>query len=212
MIWYIWYVKKMKNYKPIFFHPQTITVMKKQLLLIACAASLILSCSKTKNETLAANPLAANSSVRSAARAANPFTGSITYQFSTEFDLPCDCGSFYPGGNFFGTGNFSHLGLSTSKIKPCLSPVIVDGVQTGNHVGVECASFVAANGDEVYLHTHPYDLMFVGPATAAGACNVDIVGGTGRFATATGSFTGLVTVYFATGTATMTDVNGAINY
>jgi hypothetical protein len=186
--------------------------MKKQLLLIACAASLIASCSKPKNEKFPVNEAATTTAANAAARSASPFTGSITYHFSTAFDLPCDCGAFYPGGNFEGTGNFSHLGASSSRIKPCLAPIIVEGAQVGNHVGVECASFVAANGDELYLHTHPYDLMFVGPATAMGVCTADMVGGTGRFASATGSFTGTVTVYFATGTATLAGVTGTIAY
>lgn len=180
--------------------------MKKTLLFLMSGALLVTACTKGTNENTSKNAV-----VKTAARQASPFTGSITYHFAPDIDLPCDCGSYYPAGNFYGTGNLNHLGMSSSKIKPCLSPIITDAGHVGDHVGVECASFVAANGDELYLYTHPYDLMYSGPF-AVGTCTADFVGGTGRFASATGSFTGTVTVHAATGTATLTEVNGTINY
>jgi hypothetical protein len=182
--------------------------MKKQVLFLFVGAMIFSSCSKRNDQLTTDN---VSMPKVAAAKASVPFTGSVTYHYTPDYDLPCDCGTYYPAGNFYGTGNFTHLGLSSSRIKPCLSPLFSGGTHIGDHVGVECASFTAANGDEVYLYTHPYDLMTSG-AYGIGTCTVDFVGGTGRFAHATGSFTGTVTVHAASGTATLTDVNGTINY
>ncbi|MES2702051.1 MAG: hypothetical protein V4649_05400 [Bacteroidota bacterium] len=184
--------------------------MKKSLLTLMSAAVLFASCSKNDNKENG-TVCGVRPTQTAAAKSAQPFTGQITYHFTMDYDLPCDCGSYYPAGNFYGTGNLTHLGASSSRIKPCLSPIFSGTTQIGDHVGVECASFVAANGDELYMYTHPYDLMYSG-SVATGTCNVDFAGGTGRFAGATGSFTGTVTVHPATGMATLTDINGTINY
>lgn len=180
--------------------------MKKMLLFLLSGALMVTACNKGTKEDISNSAV-----VKTVGKQARPFTGSITYHFATDFDLPCDCGAYYPAGSFYGTGNLSHLGMSSSKIKPCLSPLFSGTEHIGDHVGVECASFVAANGDELYLYTHPYDLMTSGPY-GIGTCTADFVGGTGRFASATGSFTGTVTVHAATGTATLTNINGTINY
>ena len=191
--------------------------MKKQLLFISFAVLIVSSCSKTNN----ALPITSGSSTarttnnsstsHTANRSSSPFGGSIDYHFVADYDLPCDCGAYYVVGNFYGSGTLTHLGLSTSRIKPCVSPIFSSGVHVGDHVGVECAFFTAANGDELDCYTHPYDLMY-GPVAAVGTVYVDFVGGTGRFANATGSFTATVTVPYGTGTATLDNVNGTINY
>jgi hypothetical protein len=204
-------------------------IMKKSLLLMTGMIIFMTSCTKTNKDTLTDNTASPTSTHTIAGKHSRPFKGSINYAFATNFDLPCDCGSYSVAGNFYGTGNFTELGLTTSKIKPCVSPIyatrptapvtnghtaespFLGGTPIGNHVGVECASFVAANGDELYLSIRPYDLMF-GPAAAVGTCYVDIVGGTGRFTTATGTFSGTVTVPYTTGTASMTGVDGVIEY
>ena len=84
-------------------------------------------------------------------------------------------------------------------------------MHTGDHVAVECCIFVAANGDELHCYVHPYDLIY-GPLAESGTAFVDFVGGTGRFANATGSCSGVVTVPYGSGTATFTNVTGTINY
>src|SRR5690606_10600790 len=105
--------------------------------------------------------------------------------------------------------NLTHLGKTYSMVKPCLAPIMQDGNYIGDHVGVECAYFQAANGDFLYCYTYPYD-MYISPVGSVGIANVDFVGGTGRFANATGSFSGTVTVG-PTG-ATFSNINGTIIY
>jgi hypothetical protein len=140
-----------------------------------------------------------------------PFKGSILYHANTSFDLPCNCQGMYPAGTFSGSGTLTHLGLTTSNIKPCVYPMFSpEGSYIGNHVGIECASFVAANGDELYLNIHPYDILFTA-AGAVGYATVDIIGGTGKFSSATGNFTGTVSILSATDAA-FTNINGTISY
>lgn len=180
--------------------------MKSRLLLVALTTLIIASCSKESN-TVA--PTVEQESVAKKGPKTRPFKGSLSYTFAPSQDLPCDCGSFFPVGTFEGTGNLSHFGKSYSQIKPCVTPIIENGQQIGEHVGVECAFFEAANGDRVEMYTYPYDLYY-SPVGAVGYATVDFVGGTGRFANASGSFTGKVTVG-PTG-ATFTDLNGTIIY
>jgi len=178
-----------------------------------CVATFISSCTKDESTVLKPTSSPGTATSQSTSRkAGKPFTGEINYSFNAGFNMPCDCGPYYPVGTFSGSGNLSHLGLSTSDIKPCVSPVFnSDGTQTGDHVGIECAYFVAANGDRLYCYTHPYDLVYT-PTAAIGHVTVDFVGGTGRFTSATGSFTGVVTVPYGTGTASLTNIDGIINY
>lgn len=180
--------------------------MKNKLFLVALVTLIAASCSKN-SETLV--PTINQESLEKKGPKARPFKGSLAYSFAPNEDLPCDCGDYYPVGTFQGTGNLSHMGNSYSQIKPCVSPLIEDGNQIGEFVGVECAYFVAANGDSVYLYTHPYNLYYT-PVGAVGTATVDFVGGTGRFTNATGTFTGKVTVG-ATG-ATFTGLSGTISY
>lgn len=208
--------------------------MKKGLLLVMGMMVITASCRKSSNDSLISNQTGVNKNTP-AERHSRPFKGRIDYAFTTDFDLPCDCGSYTAAGNYYGTGNFTELGLTTSKIKPCTSPLYgsapsarasagsttqptgplpaspFTGTVIGNKVGVECASFVAANGDILYLSIRPYNLIF-GATACVGTCWADIVGGTGRFVSATGSFSGTVTVPFVGGTASFTDVNGTIEY
>ena len=182
--------------------------MKNKLLLMALATLLIASCSKESNTTI---PVISENQASMAKKGpqARPFTGSMTYNFAADENLPCDCGDFFPIGTYSGTGNLSHLGKTTSLIKPCVGPLLENGNLVGNHVGVECAYFLAANGDSLYCYTYPYDLYFT-PVGAVGIATVDFTGGTGRFKNATGSFTGTVTV--GQTTATFTNLKGTIIY
>ncbi len=181
-------------------------IMNKHFLLIVSAAVLISSCSKNDNHTTV-TPV--NSEVKTAAKCGKTISGSISYAFTTAFDLPCSCGSYTSTGNYAGSGTLTHLGLTTSDIKPCVSP-LPGGV--GYHVGVECGTLVSASGDQVYTNILPYDILLVAPNIAVGTLTVEITGGTGRFEGASGSFTGVANVYFATGTALLNDINGTINY
>lgn len=177
----------------------------KKLLFVALGALLIASCSKDGSDIANVEP-DAGSLAKTQGR---PFTGSMSYNANMNADLPCNCGDFAPVGTFDGTGNLSHLGKTTSMIKPCVAPLIQDGNYVGFYVGVECAYFVAANGDSLYMYTHPYNLYFT-PVGGVGVATVDFVGGTGRFKNATGQFTGTVTV--GQTSATFTNLKGTIYY
>ncbi|MBS1773048.1 MAG: hypothetical protein JST82_09305 [Bacteroidetes bacterium] len=192
--------------------------MKSRLLLIAAAVMIIASCRKSNESPIQSVQNAgtetetpAVSTSKSTKDCGKPFHGEMIYYFTNDFNLPCNCGTATPVGNLFGTGNLSHLGLSTSKIKPCSVPIMVGTNYIGDHIAVECGSFVAANGDELYCYTYPYDLMF-GATAAVGTIHCDFVGGTGRFKHATGSFTGTITVSYTAPTATLTGITGTIDY
>lgn len=182
--------------------------MKLQLLSILGAALLISSCTKSSNEELTGNTTP--NTLSNARVAGKPFKGAMMYHYNSELDLTCDCQEYTSAGTFSGTGNITVLGLTTSDIKPCAAPIFAGGAFVGNHVGVECASFVAANGDKVYLYTHPYDVVFTA-AGLVGHPSIDIIGGTGRFSAATGSFTATLTILTASDAA-LTDINGTISY
>ena len=134
-----------------------------------------------------------------------PFKGTMVYEPTTTFNLPCNCGSFIDFGTLTGTGNLTHLGLTTSDIKPCIV-----FTATGFHVGVECGSFVAANGDQLYTTVNPYDLYYT-PAGFTGTLHVDFNGGTGKFSGATGGFDATLQIDFSN-IATLHITSGSINY
>jgi len=163
---------------------------------------LLMGCNKSRNEIV---PTPTTTTPTVAMRADNPFAGTVIYKASFTYDLPCDCKGFMPVGTYVGTGNLTHLGLITSNIKPCVSPTAY-----GYHVAVECGSFIAANGDELYCDTAPYDLYW-GADGASGAIIVTFSGGTGRFAEARGSFTGIISID-ALGNGKLDNINGTINY
>jgi hypothetical protein len=188
--------------------------MKNSLLLMFAAMLLITSCSKTNDNALVQATSQDNqkAAARTTGKVDHSISGSMHYVYTTDFDLPCDCGTAgTAAGNYIGSGTFTHLGLSSSKIKPCLSPIISGGTVVGQHVGMECCTFAAANGDEMYCNILPYDIMLSG-ADAIGVCNIDIIGGTGRLASATGHLSGTATVHLLAGTADLTGVTGIINY
>jgi hypothetical protein len=181
---------------------------KNQLLLFVTffAAMVITSCSKDGNEV---TPAATSHTAQMKASPVKTISGSITYQADMNYDLPCDCGPYFNVGTFSGSGTISHLGLATSSIKPCLSPTVVNGVP-GYHVAQECATLFAANGDQLICETLPYDILFT--PTGLGIGNLEVVfnGGTGKFAGATGGFTGTVTIDMASGSAVLSNLTGTI--
>lgn len=182
--------------------------MQNKLLLMVFAVIFLASCSK-ENDSIPTITSEQEAMMKKGPQA-RPFSGQMSYSFAPTENLPCDCGDYYPVGTFSGTGNLSHLGMTTSLIKPCVAPIFQDGNYIGDHVGVECAYFVAANGDSLYCYTYPYDLLY-GPTGAVGVAKVDFTGGTGRFANATGSFTGTVTIS-PSGNATFSGLNGTLIY
>lgn len=182
--------------------------MKNKISLLAGLVLLIAACSKDTNDVVPSAD--ADLMAKNTKNSPIQFSGSFTFSPAFNEDMPCDCGSYYPVGTFTGTGNLSHFGKSFAMIKPCVAPIIEGGNYIGDHVGVECAYFVAANGDTAYTYTHPYNLYRTASGTAVGQATVDFTGGTGRFKNATGQFTGTVTV--GATTATFTNLSGTIKY
>jgi hypothetical protein len=140
----------------------------------------------------------------------SPFKGALTLSFAPESNMPCDCQGFMDAGTYVGSGNLTHLGLSTAEIKPCIAPIFSGNALIGYHVGVQCGYFKAANGDVVNCSVHPYDLLFTAIG-GVGNVTVDFAGGTGKFKNASGSFTGYTT-NDGQGNVTLTNIDGTIKY
>ncbi len=193
--------------------------MKNKLLIAACALAFATSCNKATNTAI---PTANNANTVESAdlqstamskSSGRPFKGSLSYSINTSLGLSCNCGAMATVGDFEGTGTVTHVGLLKAKNKTCVAPIIVSGNYVGNHVVVQCASFVAANGDEIYCNIPAYDLYFTANGVATGTLEAEFTGGTGRFAGATGSFAGTMTVPLSNpGLAVLSNINGTINY
>lgn len=189
--------------------------MKSKLLVLSAAILLVASCKKVDNSALTSGDVAANvestSMAKQKCKESHKLTGTLVYDASTAFNLPCNCGSYVPLGNYYGTGELSHLGTATSKIKPCMAPIIANNQMIGMHIGAECGTLVAANGDKINCDIKPYDLLF-GPTGATGIVRVEFDGGTGRFDDADGGFTA-ITQGDATGShITLKILSGSIEY
>lgn len=182
--------------------------MRRVLLMATAVGMLFASCSKDNNSAIKSIN-ADESALAKQGPQARPFSGSLTYEVSMNEELPCNCGVYAPVGTFAGSGTMSHLGLTTSLIKPCVTPIIQGGQFIGNHVGMECAFLVAANGDSLYCVTPPYDLLLTS-AGIVGVATIEFAGGTGRFANATGSATGTITVNGTS--ASFSGITGTIIY
>lgn len=195
--------------------------MKNKSIIVAFSlvAVFAASCNKATNNVI---PTADNANtvenvdVQSTAMSKNsgvPFKGSLSYSINMSLNLPCNCGALATVGDFEGTGTVTHMGLLKAKNKTCVAPIIISGNYVGNQVTVQCASFVAANGDEIYCNIPSYNLMFTANGTATGTLEAEFTGGTGRFANATGSFTGTMTVPLSNpGLAVLSNINGTIKY
>lgn len=141
-------------------------------------------CSKEQLSTTNQSDLDVSVSSKKGKAVTKSMNGTIVY---TTIGSPSSCGcpsSTQPGPLFEGSGNISHLGLSNATVASCaiVSPGVFDFVES-------CATLVAANGDEIFLDPQPYSLVFDPLCQCfSGNSVVDVIGGTGRFSNATGSF------------------------
>jgi hypothetical protein len=94
-------------------------------------------------------------------------------------------------------GNCTHLGLFEATVTYTVTYNAPPPYTTGGTIIDGEAEMIAANGDKVYLGNLTGNWMFNGldpitgfPNSVYFDCVSDIVGGTGRFEGATGSFTG----------------------
>jgi hypothetical protein len=120
-----------------------------------------------------------------------PFRGSFTRQSSAAFEPPITL--VITGTQ---TGTATYLGQFTAASE--------DRVNTTNNTGTGTFNFTAANGDRLLSTTTSVENEFVPPNLTTITLNATIVGGTGRFAAATGSFVIHITdaIDFVTNTAT----------
>jgi hypothetical protein len=172
--------------------------MKRHLsvLILLCSICFITSCQKesimapeTENKPISVNGKMKESGV--------PFKGNYT-----------TVAQFLKGPavqKITGTGQATHLGQSVFVANATVNlttppPFAIAGT----------AVFTAANGDQFYTRFTGTSTP-TGPGTSRGVINHVITGGTGRFADATGSFTGIALVNTANPTNTVS-YEGRISY
>jgi hypothetical protein len=110
--------------------------------------------------------------------------------------------------NVSSSGAATHLGLTTTVGTINFSP---DPANPGRLLTSGSGTMTAANGDTVQLELNGALEPTPGSATATDKCVVRFVGGTGRFAGAHGTGTGIVDVNLLTGAFEITIV-GDINF
>jgi len=186
--------------------------MKNIYISTLCAVLLLVSCSKKDDPQLLISTEAPTSEVLNKKDCSKEIKGKLTYNFTTEFDMPgSNCGEAYIStGNYSGSGQLSVLGNLTSATKACYSYIFNQTNVIGIHIENQSAYFTAPNGDILYLTNDPYDLYFNSTGYATGTCNFYFAGGTGKYENAKGSFLGYVENNLQ-GTFTV-DVKGRLNY
>jgi hypothetical protein len=185
------------------------------LFLLATGAALtISSCRKSEMEVIPTAPQPATATAGNVAKMANggrPFKGSMTLQPSSE-GMPCACVA--PNdttGTFAGSGNLSHLGLTSIKLQSCATPIVMNNMVVGFDVNSVCATMKTADGDELFTKTDPYQLLFTASGASA-TLDIEFTGGTGKFVGAGGGFTGTMTIPPTMASATLSNIDGTIIY
>ena len=135
-----------------------------------------------------------------------PFRGSFTSTTSAVTDCPPTCPptTLRITGNEEGTA--THLGRFTATS--------VDTVDMATNTATGTFNFTAADGDQLFATTVGVENELIPPNVSHVTLSAEIVGGTGRFAGATGTFTIrlIQTIDFATATSTGTgSFDGHIN-
>ena len=112
-----------------------------------------------------------------------PFKGTIVYTLAP-VDIPqCACEGIFPGP-LSGSGNLTHLGLSSSDTEVCVDVL----GPTEFLITEQCVVFTAANGDELWASADPYTVTFdINCFCNSGSGVFNFYDGTGRFAGASGS-------------------------
>lgn len=110
--------------------------------------------------------------------------------------------------NVSSSGTATHLGLTTTVGTITFSP---DPENPGRLITHGTGTMTAANGDTVQLELNGGLELSPGSGTATDKFVINFVGGTGRFAGAHGSGTGIVVVNLITGAFEITMI-GDINY
>jgi hypothetical protein len=124
-----------------------------------------------------------------------PFRGSFTGGGTGVVNCPPTCPPTTLQERGSATGNATHLGHFTARHEAVVDLVALTGTGTFN--------FTAANGDQLFSTTSGGEDEFIPPNISHVTLVATIVGGTGRFAGATGTFTirRIGTIDFAAGTS-----------
>jgi hypothetical protein len=127
-----------------------------------------------------------------------PFHGRYTSQTSAVVNCPPTCPPTTLVISGTAAGNATHLGRFTATS--------VDSVNIATTQSTGTFNLTAANGDRIFTTTVGQETGFQPPNVSLVTHTATIVGGTGRFAGATGTFTVkfVQTIDFASGTATGT--------
>lgn len=127
-----------------------------------------------------------------------PFGGSYTGETTGAVNCPPTCPPTLLTVSGSHTGEATHLGRFTATS--------VDEVNLASTASTGTLGFTAANGDQLFTETTGSEDEFIPPNTSRVTLIATIVGGTGRFAAATGSFTVRFegTIDFASGTSSQT--------
>jgi hypothetical protein len=127
-----------------------------------------------------------------------PMHGSFTLATSGEVNCPPACPPTTLRVSGTGEGTATHLGRFTAAF--------VDNVNLATATSTGTFSFTAANGDRLFTTTSGGEDQFTPPNISHVRLQAEIVGGTGRFAGATGTLIirTIGTIDFASGTSTGT--------
>jgi hypothetical protein len=169
--------------------------------IILAASALSVACSDQVSSTPTSPtsmPLAPTQTQRNATRL--PLRGSFTAEDRSTFAPP----NLLLQGT--GEGTATHLGRFTAAITDVVNPATATSTGTFD--------LTAANGDQLFATTAGGEDQFTPPNVSHVTVVATIVGGTGRFTSATGTFTveRTATINFAAGTSTATgSFDGHIN-
>lgn len=150
------------------------------VLVVFVSAFLLIGCSDTRQDIISAN---------NTDKIPVPFKGDwegLTYMTSETGRLvTCN-------------GNCTHIGLYDAVVTYDVTYNAPPPYTTGGAIENGAATMTAANGDKLYLGNLTGSWWFANnPPTLVGfTCNGDIVGGTGRFSSATGTLQGTGTQNF----------------
>jgi hypothetical protein len=151
----------------------------RRIAVLTLAAAAVLACdnepfnvaSRTASSALASSSTAP----RTQSGTELPFHGSYMLETNSVFTPPTTLTI-----NGTATGHASHLGRFTATF--------VDVVNTTTATSTGTFNLTAANGDHLFATTNGAEVQFIPPNVSHIALVATIVGGTGRFAAASGTF------------------------
>lgn len=167
----------------------------RSIVLSVCVIAAACSGQDTNSPTSPARAVPGSSGAFAVDATRLPFRGSFTRASQGSTDCPPTC----PPTTLRITGQLDGTATQLGRFTASMLDVVV--VATNAATGT--VSFTAANGDQLFADTIGGESAFIPPNVSKVTLAAIITGGTGRFASATGTFTLLLTeaIDFATNTA-----------